>query len=214
MNTSYTMDNDLVTNELFSKALRLSTSASLGVLVTGMLLLLMCSLIAMEVPDIDTESIKITEIIMQEDRTIEPLSETKLVKPVDPHPVPKMPKIEQSFDHSEGLDIAMVAPTIEGGLDVAAGFTTGSAMAIFKVAPQYPRRLLTRGVEGFVDLVFDITPTGKTENIRVVYSQPQGAFDRSAVKALEKWKYNPAMDDGIAMAQKNQTTRITYELEE
>jgi protein TonB len=61
--------------------------------------------------------------------------------------------------------------------------------------------------------VFDITPAGKTENIRVVYAEPEGVFERSSMKALAKWKYKPAMDDGVAMPQKNQTTRITYELE-
>ncbi|WP_101760530.1 energy transducer TonB [Oceanicoccus sp. KOV_DT_Chl] len=213
MNATYTLNNETTLNEIYSKVLRLSTSASLGVLVTGMLLFLMCSLIAMDPPDLIEENIKIIDVVMSDERDIIEQIDPIVEKPVDPQPQPQIPEFTQSFDPGEGLKIS-IAPTLDPGVkEIGSGFSSGSAMAIFKVAPTYPRRQQTKGVEGFVDLMFDITPTGKTENIRVLYSEPEGAFDKSSVKALAKWKYKPAMEDGVAMAQKNQTTRITYELE-
>lgn len=214
MSATYLVNDAIPFYEVFRKFLRLTTSAGLGVLVTGLLLFLMCSLIAMDPPDIDTQVIRVTQVVMDDTSVIEVLPEPITPKPVDPAPMPQLPQFSQQFEAVKGVDIA-VAPIVEpGAQDVGRGFSSGTALAIFKVAPEYPRRHLSRGVEGFVDLMFDITPTGKTENIRVIYAEPQGAFERSSVTALSKWKYKPAMNDGVAIAQKNQTTRITYELEQ
>jgi len=90
---------------------------------------------------------------------------------------------------------------------------SGSAVITYNLAPTYPRRAITRNIEGYVDLMFDIAASGKTENIRILRAEPKGYFEKAAQKALAKWKYKPAMEDGVATAQKNQTTRITFELE-
>lgn len=213
MNATHAHNNQTNLSEILGTFLRLGTSASLGLLVTAMLLFLMCSLIVMDLPDIETKIIKITKIVMNDDRVIENLPEPMTPKPVDPQPAPQIPELTYSFENTEGTKLTMAPPVNPAGVDVVSGFYSGSAIAVLKVAPQYPRRLQTRGIEGFVDLVFDITPTGKTENIRVLFSEPDGAFEKSSIKALAKWKYKPAMDDGVAKAQKNQTTRISYELE-
>lgn len=213
MNATYPLNHQVAFSAFLNKALRLSTSASLAVLITGMLLYLMCALIAMESPEIITDSPKIIEVVMMDDRKIIDQTEKMVIKPVEPTESPQRPEIIHSIDPGEGIEISM-APTLDPGVqDITGGSSSGTAMPIFKVAPQYPRRQLSRGVEGFVDLLFDITATGKTVNIRVTYSQPEGAFDRASIKALAKWKYKPAKDDGMAIAQLNQTTRIVYELE-
>ena len=84
----------------------------------------------------------------------------------------------------------------------------------FPIAPLYPNRARQRGIEGYVDLMFDVSAAGKTENIRVIDANPKGYFERAAMKALAKWKYQPAMEDDIAMATKNVTRRFTFELEQ
>ena len=198
---------------LLGRGIRVGTSVSLGMLVTAALLLLMCALIAMDPPEIDTTTIKIPPIVLTPDRVIEEQRMKKEVKPADPAPQPKIPELTQEFINNNDVDILFDPPSDPGDRNIGLGLSSGTAMAIFKVAPQYPRRAVTRGVEGFVDLIFDITATGKTENIRVIYAQPPGYFEHTSIKTLAKWKYEPAMDDGIAQAQKNQTTRFTYELD-
>lgn len=205
--------SDFFYNNLLGKATRIGSSAGLGVLVTGMLLLLMTSLIAMDPPEIVETKHNIMDIVMPEERDIIDQQEPITEKPIEPKPEPVVPKITQSFDPQEGEVISMAPPQTSGPQEITGGFSSGAAMAIVKVAPNYPRRAITRGIEGYVDLMFDITPAGKTENIRVIYAQPKGYFEDSSLKTLAKWKYKPAMEDGIAMAQKNQTTRITYEIE-
>lgn len=205
-------NNEVVLNGVVGQVLRFSRSAGFGVIVTVMLFIFMCSLIAMDPPEIIEDPIKIIGVVMTDDRVIVDQPEPIEKKPVDPEPLPPLARITKSIE-SDGVEIPItivLEPVVKG---IDSGFSSGAAMAIFKVAPEYPRRSQSRGVEGFVDLMFDITPAGKTENIRVVYAEPEGAFERSSIKALAKWKYKPAMDDGVAMPQKNQTTRITYELE-
>lgn len=72
---------------------------------------------------------------------------------------------------------------------------------------------MNKGIEGHVDLAFDVATSGKVVNIRIVDSQPKNIFNRAAVTALKKWKYNPQMVDGVAQVQRNIQTRIRFNLE-
>lgn len=200
-------------SSLWIRSFRLGTSVSLAFVVTGLLLILMCSLIAMDPPDIIEDTITIQEVVMTQDRVIVEQQDPDIIKPVDPVDPPPKPEFKQNLDNSDAFEIAIAPPVEPIKVVPGNGFSSGSAMPIFKVAPQYPRRQQSRGVEGYVDLMFDIGPTGKTQNIRVIFSEPEGVFDRASIKALQKWKYKPAIDDGVAIIQKNQTTRISFNLE-
>jgi protein TonB len=152
MNTIYMQsDNAVVSREAASKVLRLSSGAGFGVVVTVMLFIFMCSLIAMDAPEITENPIKVIEVVMAEDRTIVEQPEPIEKKPVDPEPLPPISRITKSVESEAGIEIPIaiaLGPVIKG---IDSGFTSGSAMAIFKVAPEYPRRPQVRGIEGFVD---------------------------------------------------------------
>ena len=77
---------------------------------------------------------------------------------------------------------------------------------ISKVAPDYPPQARSRKLEGFVELEFRVTANGSTEDIRVVRSEPEGLFDRNAVRALMRWKFKPAERDGVPEATTTRTT--------
>lgn len=77
---------------------------------------------------------------------------------------------------------------------------------ISKVAPDYPPQARSRKLEGFVELEFRVTANGSTEDIRVVRSEPEGLFDRSAVRALMRWKFKPAERNGVPEAATTRTT--------
>ena len=82
-----------------------------------------------------------------------------------------------------------------------------------RVAPSYPRIAAQKGLSGYVQVIFDITAQGKTENIRVIDSQPKRIFDRAAVKAVSKWKYQPQTQDGKPMRTNNVVTKVIFEME-
>lgn len=77
---------------------------------------------------------------------------------------------------------------------------------IAKVAPEYPAQARSRKIEGFVELEFLVTTSGSAEEIRVVRSEPEGLFDRNAVRALMRWKFKPAERDGKLEATRTRTT--------
>lgn len=197
---------------IFYNSTRLITSAGLAALVTAILILLMQSLITMEPTEITLTDYKPVDVVMEKQRKIEVEKPYSPKRPVDPLRSPEMPKIQQSFAKDSNLDIVILAPP-PANVPSIAGPSSGVAIAIFKVAPPYPNRAVTRGIGGYVDLMFDITPAGKTENIRIINAQPSGYFEKASVNTLAKWKYKPAMDDGEPKPQKNQTTRIVFELE-
>ncbi|MEM6486411.1 MAG: energy transducer TonB, partial [Pseudomonadota bacterium] len=82
-----------------------------------------------------------------------------------------------------------------------------------KLQPEYPSRALSRGIEGYVDLAFDISSTGATSNIRVVDAEPEGVFERAAIRALERWKYKVPITKGVPQGQVDMMTRLRFELE-
>lgn len=77
---------------------------------------------------------------------------------------------------------------------------------IAKIAPDYPPQARSRKIEGFVELEFRVTVNGGTEDIRVVRSEPEGLFDRNAVRALMRWKFKPAERNGVPEAATTRTT--------
>lgn len=151
---------------------------------------------------------------MIEERLIKEQPKPEIIKPADPALQPHLPELTESMDHESNIIISMDTTVTLDPIGTDIGLSTGSAVPIFKVAPRYPHRAITRGIEGYVDLIFDISATGKTENIRVIYAQPKGYFESASRKTLEKWKYKPAVEEGVAKPQKNQTTRISYTLEQ
>ena len=57
------------------------------------------------------------------------------------------------------------------------------------VAPEFPRSALRRNISGLVEAKFIITPAGGTESIEVLHSEPGELFSRSAVKAIDQWRF-------------------------
>ena len=142
----------------------------------------------------------------------------KLPDKQPPKPPPPDVKLDNSNDTNPGEIAISVAPApIDtdvslGGIEMAQA-TDGEAVPIVRIEPQYPRRAADQFIEGWVTLQFSITETGATANVRVVDAQPKRIFDRAAIQAVKKWKYNPKIVDGKAQVQKNQKVRLTFKLD-
>ncbi len=68
------------------------------------------------------------------------------------------------------------------------------------VEPDYPSAARRKGVEGYVDVHYTITAKGTVENVTVVGSEPAEVFDKAAMDAVARWRYDPKMVDGVASA--------------
>ncbi len=190
-------------------------------LVTLLLLVLMVSLIEFSDESLDkVKRIKLPDIYMPDvEIEIQRLIEKPEKPEVDETPPPDIP--EQDFDKIDGnAAVGQVAapgnmrPKLD--LNIGAGLqaTDGEYLPIVKVAPQYPRRALSRGIEGYVIVEYTVTKLGTVKDPRVVEGKPQGTFDRAAIKSALRYKYKPRVVDGEPIEVKGVRTRITFELEE
>ena len=110
----------------------------------------------------------------------------------------KQPKNLASFSeqgiqfHSDGLKVAInsSAGISPWGIGSAG---SGELQPSVRINPSYPIGALRDNVEGYVTLSFDISEIGRPTNVRVIDAKPRGYFEKSARKALKKWKFDPKM---------------------
>lgn len=67
---------------------------------------------------------------------------------------------------------------------------------LVRVLPEYPERARAQRLEGYVTMRFTVTETGAVSDPEVIASEPPGYFDRYALRAILKWKYQPQLADG------------------
>ena len=79
--------------------------------------------------------------------------------------------------------------------------------------PQYPPRAAERGTEGWVELVFVISASGTVQDAEVMNSHPGNVFDRAALRAVRRWKYNPKIQDGKPIERHGVTVRLEFKLQ-
>ena len=196
---------------------RYSFGIGLGAVTTFILFLLMQSLIKSDKsPFQDVIVGKIVDFVRVEDDIS---IETKQRKPEPPPPPvkepPHMPKPRlESSDVKQGLEIGRVPVKINIGPDPGDYRSDGDYLPIVKVAPVYPRRAQTRGIEGYVLLKFTVTKIGTVRDPQVVESQPPGIFDRAALSAALKFKYKPKVVNGEPIDVADVHNRITFELQD
>ena len=67
-------------------------------------------------------------------------------------------------------------------------------------APNYPRRVRMRGVEGQVTVRYHVETRGRVGEIEVLSAQPAGTFEKAVTKAVRKWRHEPFMAAGQRVA--------------
>ena len=78
--------------------------------------------------------------------------------------------------------------------------------------PKYPKHALEREISGWVDVYFTVTPEGSTTDIEIDGSEPTSIFNRAAVRAVEKWRFEPVEYRGQVINQRV-ATRLTFNLD-
>jgi protein TonB len=78
------------------------------------------------------------------------------------------------------------------------------------VRPEYPNAALRSGAEGWVNVSMSVTPAGNVLDPRVVESSSGTTFDRAALSAVSKWKYEPF----AATEPRPVTVRVEFKMKE
>jgi len=134
--------------------------------------------------------------------------------PEQPPPPPQIDFSQNlSADDAIGVIVPMVDTLVElAAADLGTGGSDRDVVPLVRVEPQYPMSAKQRGVEGWVELMFTITRLGTVADIVVTASNPGTIFNRSAVQAVSKWKYNPKVEHGTAVDRPGVRQRIRFQL--
>ena len=198
---------------------RYAFSIVIGVVVTMSLLFLMQVLIATGKQALtkprDRAKLEFVRVKRNESLNTEDFTPEKPPKP--PETPPETPPQDMDNVDPSAPTINVAPPTVAsettiggpGGMNIA----EGDYLPIVRVAPVYPARALSRGLEGYVDMAFTVTTTGTVKDPVVVYST-SSLFERAAIRAVLKFKYKPRVVDGVPVEVPNVKTRITFKIEE
>lgn len=79
-----------------------------------------------------------------------------------------------------------------------------------RVNPKYPINEARKGRDGWVELSFIVEPDGSTSNVIVKGSSGSKSFEKEAIRAAKKWKYSPAIENGKAIQQCNNSVQLDF----
>jgi protein TonB len=112
-------------------------------------------------------------------------------------------------------NVATLTPVVDArsalqGLSLSAGSDT-DVIPLVRIPPEYPPRALSRELEGWVRVRFTITETGTVKDAIVVESS-SSVFDDAALRAIARWRYNPKVENGVAVERVGVETILDFQL--
>ena len=190
-----------------------------GTLVTLSLLFIMHLLIEFGESAITEEkerhTLEFVRIKRNENLNTEDITPEKPPKP--PEVPPEIPPQDIDSVDPNAPTINIPPPTVATNVDIGGpgsmNIAEGDYLPIVRVAPVYPARALSRGIEGYVDMSFTVTTSGTVKDPIVQFST-SSLFDRAATRAVLKFKYKPRVVDGQPVEVSGVKTRITFKIEE
>ncbi len=118
-------------------------------------------------------------------------------------------KINAAVDLSaaQAISVATPAPSPSMAMNL-------NATPVSRMNPQYPRRALTRRIEGYVVAEFTVDTKGRVvpDSFKIVEAEPPGMFDRAVERALMRWRFNPLTENGAAVPFRTRQ-RLEFKLE-
>ncbi len=137
--------------------------------------------------------------------------------PKPPQVPPEIPPQDMDIVDPNAPTINIAPPIVASDIDIGGpggmNIAEGDYLPIVRVAPVYPARALSRGIEGYVDMSFTVTATGTVKDPIVVFST-SSLFERAASRAVLKFKYKPRVVDGLPVEVSGVKTRITFKIED
>jgi periplasmic protein TonB len=186
----------------------------LAIVVTLALLYAMQQLIHMDAPAVEVKPTeKIPPIHMDIPTDISVRQEEPPIRPVVIELPPQglvLPPVDVNIDpgiSDIGGPMITEKPVIRGISGV------GQMIPFIKVPPQYPQTALSRGIEGYVDVMFDVTELGTTDNIRIIAYEPSSVFNNAVLKAIKNWKYKPNVVDGVPVRTPDVRDRVRFNMD-
>ena len=198
---------------------RYAFSVVIGTVVTLSLLFVMHLLIvtgkqALTKPR-DRAKLEFVRVKRNEALNTEDFTPEKPPKP--PETPPETPPQDMDNMDPNAPSINVAPPSVSADMDIGGpggmNIAEGDYLPIVRVAPVYPARALSRGLEGYVDLSFTVTSAGTVRDPIILFST-SSLFERAASRAVLKFKYKPRVVDGVPVDVPNVKTRISFQIED
>ena len=192
--------------------------AVLGLIITFVLYWLMSALVAAGKNAMtDAPKGRIVDFVRVPNPPQLRTEQPKPKKPPKPEVAPETPQMDNQVVKPTGdtVNIGSLAVDSDLAVDTSAGLSAsdGEYRPIVKVAPVYPSRAQSRGIEGWVLLRFTVNETGAVVDPVVVEAQPEGFFEKAATKAALRFKYKPRVIDGKPQIVRGVEHLITFEID-
>ncbi len=200
-------------------ALRIPVAFLLGLVVTATMFWFLARLIAVhDGPGDLVKAARIEFTRMRKDTPTESKrEELKKAQRERTAQVPTAPRMSVTTSTQVSTaPVQIVAPKVDATsvkMNLSAGGSDRGVAPLVRVPPEYPRRALERGIEGWVHVRFTITTAGTVKDLVVVDSEPKGVFDEAATKAVMRWRYNPPVQNGVAVERVGEQTLVRFKLE-
>ena len=191
----------------------------LAIFVTFGLFWVMQALIGVEFELDDAAKRRVIDFVRLKRDSETETKKRKLPDKKPPEEPPPPPDLNLAQNTRPDLDTGNVLPIFDSSVELSGGPNVGAAatdtdiVPLVRVNPQYPERARQRGLEGWVEVEFTISAAGTVKNPRVIGYHPSTIFNRAALQAIRKWKYNPKIEDGVAVERPGVKVRLTFELE-
>ena len=196
---------------------RVASSLIAGVLITFSLLWVMQVLIATgKKALVDEAEFTLGDFIRVEREEIVQRDEDEPEPPPEvDQPPPETPDTQMDdLDTSQALTMGGAAGKIDISMQGGnIGLGDGDYLPIVKVAPIYPRRAQTRGLEGQCLIEFTVTTTGTVKDAFAVECT-SSLFQKASVNAASKFKYKPRVVDSVPVEVSGVQHIITFKLED
>lgn len=198
---------------------RYAFSVAIGVVVTLSLLFVMQLLIASGKTALTKprDRTKLEFVRVKRNEALNTADFTPEKPPKPPETPPETPPQDMDNMDPNAPTINIAPPAVATGTDIGGpggmNIAEGDYLPIVRVAPVYPARALSRGLEGYVDMSFTVTQTGTVRDPVVLFST-SSLFDRAALRAVLKFKYKPRVVDGVPVDVPGVKTRISFQIED
>ena len=187
-----------------------------GAMVVTLTLFLVMNALISGTPELEDERDAVKIDINAKVPEIDEIAElTELERPVLDAPPPPPPSTVDPSDRPNIDGVSAQIPEIEVELEIGTSFNPDrDAQPLVRIPPQYPERCQGRsGDREFVVVQFDVDPGGQPQNIEVIDTS-SSCFNRSAIRAVQRWKYQPKIVDNEAEWRRGVVTQFTFELGE
>ena len=126
-------------------------------------------------------------------------------------PVP--PTGRPSGDSGPGIYIPVrpAAPTPGNTRPEGISDPDGPLISIVRVQPTYPTQAEAKGLEGWVDVRFDVMTNGQVTNIQITGSS-HSIFERAAIRAAQKFRFRAPVVDGMPQVATDVDYRFRFEM--